>query len=160
MKEVASAIENLSQADIQKLNSSGRCNLTVSDGRTIELLREDLEIRSQDVPGWQVATNGPLTVALDLQLSPELIAEGTARDLVNRIQNLRKDSGLDVGDRIRLAIYGAENVQDAVQANNHYICTEVLALELTTGPENEAVSATEVELEGDLRAFIYLEKTV
>jgi len=160
MKEVALAVENLSQADIQKLNSSGRCNLTVSDGRTIELLREDLEIRSQDVPGWQVATNGPLTVALDLQLSPELLAEGTARDLVNRIQNLRKDSGLDVGDRIRLAIYGSEHVQHAVQANNHYICTEVLALTLTTGPENEAVSATEVELEGDLRAFIYLEKTV
>lgn len=160
MKEVALAVENLSQADIQKLNSSGRCNLTVSDGRTIELLREDLEIRSQDVPGWQVATNGPLTVALDLQLSPELLAEGTARDLVNRIQNLRKDSGLDVGDRIRLAIYGSEHVQHAVQANNHYICTEVLALTLTTGPEIEAVSATEVELEGDLRAFIYLEKTV
>jgi len=160
MKEVALAIENLSQADIQKLNSSGRCNLTVSDGRTIELLREDLEIRSQDVPGWQVATNGPLTVALDLQLSPELLAEGTARDLVNRIQNLRKDSGLDVGDRIRLAIYGSEHVQHAVQANNHYICTEVLALTLTTGPENEAVSASEVELEGDLRALIYLEKTV
>lgn len=160
MKEVALAVENLSQADIQKLNSSGRCNLTVSDGRTIELLREDLEIRSQDVPGWQVATNGPLTVALDLQLSPELLAEGTARDLVNRIQNLRKDSGLDVGDRIRLAIYGSEHVQHAVQANNHYICTEVLALTLTTGPENEAVSASEVELEGDLRALIYLEKTV
>lgn len=160
MKEVAAAIENLGQSDIQTLNSSGRCNLTVSNGRTVELLREDVEIRSQDVPGWQVATNGPLTVALDLQLSPELIAEGTARDLVNRIQNLRKDSGLDVGDRIRLAIYGSEHVQHAVQANNHYICTEVLALTLTTGPENEAVSATEVELEGDLRAFIYLEKTV
>ena len=158
MKAVAQAIENLSQSQIQRLNSSGSCRLTLEEENTVELLREDVEIRSQDVPGWQVATNGPLTVALDLHLSAELLAEGTARDLVNRIQNLRKDSGLDVGDRIRLWIYGPDFLQDAVQANNNYICTEVLALELKTGPAHAAVSATEVELEGDMRAFIFLEK--
>ena len=159
MKEVAQAIENLSQVDIQQLNSKGSCSLSLPQGRTVELLKDDVEIRSQDLPGWQVASNGPLTVALDLQLSPELLAEGTARDLVNRIQNLRKDSGLDVGDRIRLWIYGSAEIQNAVQANNHYIRTEVLALELKTGPSNEAGLATEVELEGDLRAGICIEKS-
>jgi isoleucyl-tRNA synthetase len=105
-----------------------------------------------------VATNGFLTVALDLQLNPELISEGTARDLVNRIQNLRKESGLDVGDRIQLGIFGPNEVVQAAQANYDYICTEVLAVDLQTSENPPAGQAVKVELEGELTAFIVIQK--
>jgi isoleucyl-tRNA synthetase len=158
MKMVANAIENLNQSEIQQLNTTGSCPLQLSDSKTVELLRDDVEIRSQDVPGWQVATNGFLTVALDLQLNPELISEGTARDLVNRIQNLRKESGLDVGDRIQLGIFGPTEVVQAAQANYDYICTEVLAVDLQTSENPPAGQAVKVELEGELTAFIVIQK--
>lgn len=158
MKMVAIAIENLNQSEIQQLNTTGACPLHLSDTKTVELLKEDVEIRSQDVPGWQVATNGSLTVALDLQLTPELILEGTARDLVNRIQNLRKESGLDVGDRIQLGIFGPAEVVQAAQTNYDYICSEVLAVDLQTSENHPEGLAVKVELEGDLSAFIVIQK--
>lgn len=126
---IAKEIQNFSQEQINKVDKEGLINLDVS-GKSITLTTEDVEITSQDIPGWLVAHGGGLTVALDITISEPLRKEGIARELVNRIQNLRKDSGFDVTDRIKVYLESDSTLAEAVSENQQYICSETLAEDL------------------------------
>ena len=132
MKAIAAAVQAMNQEAIAELEAQGTFALAV-EGQTVCLSREDVEITSNDMPGWLVATEGRLTVALDVHLTPELVAEGVARELVNRIQNLRKESGFEVTDRIAIRIQRHEATDAAVEAWKEYIAAQTLgvSLELT-----------------------------
>lgn len=119
-------IEAMDQATIANLEQNGKMDVELN-GNPYTLTSEDIEIVTEDIPGWQVATDQALTVALDVSLTDELIAEGMARELVNRIQNIRKDSDLEVTDRINVMIEELDSVQDAIAHYADYIATEVLA---------------------------------
>jgi len=123
MKAVAEAIGNLTQDDIAALENEGSIQLSTLHS----LLITDVEIIAEDVPGWQVANLGKLTVALDVTLTNELKQEGTARELINRIQNMRKSLGFEVTDRINVRIKCPVNIWEAVNNNLSYICAEILA---------------------------------
>jgi len=126
MKSIAGIVANFTQDDIASIESNAGWNGEV-EGTAIELDMLDFEINAQDIPGWLVASEGGITVALDITLSPELNAEGIAREIVNRIQNMRKDTGLEVTDRIVVQIQTTDVITDAIKQFEQYICTEVLA---------------------------------
>ncbi|MEM6770404.1 MAG: DUF5915 domain-containing protein, partial [Bacteroidota bacterium] len=126
MKDVAKAIGGMSAEEIGTLEATGAFALDVN-GQTVDLTAEDVAIATEDIPGWKVASDGELTVALDITVTPELAKEGLARELVNRIQNLRKDQGFEVTDRIRVRLQGSDTVEAAATAYREYICAEVLA---------------------------------
>ena len=110
---------------------------------------EDVEIVTEDMPGWLVANNGILTIALDIELTDELIEEGIARELINRIQNLRKSSGLEITDRIKVTIEDREEVHNAVLHCNDYIAGQVLATELSlTSNFQQQSDLTSIEMDG------------
>lgn len=143
MKLIAAAVGAMSQSDIAELESSGKFAITVGEN-SVELTSEDVEITSQDMPGWLVATEGQLTIALDVTITDELRAEGIAREIVNRVQNLRKDSGLDVTDRINLKIESNKSIDSAVKTWSNYIAAQTLASKV------ELVSdklSTEIEID-------------
>ncbi|MFD1165438.1 isoleucine--tRNA ligase [Sphingobacterium daejeonense] len=124
MKVVAAAIQGLSGSEIQELENVGSIKL---NGTEYVISSEDVQIIAEDVEGWQVANLGKLTVALDVHISSELKAEGIARELINRIQNLRKEKGFEVTDRIKVTLSQNTEIQQAVDNNFSYICTEILA---------------------------------
>lgn len=123
MKVVAAAIQKLSDSEIDAIEKEGTLILTT--GHTIGL--QDVEIIAEDVAGWQVANLGKLTVALDINITDHLRKEGLARELINRIQNLRKEKGFEVTDRIMVSLSQNTEIQEAVKDNLSYICTEILA---------------------------------
>lgn len=131
MKLIANVIRNFDSDDIKKIEQNGNLNVEVN-GKNIILGLEDVEITSQDIEGWLVANEGALTVALDVTITENLRKEGIARELVNRIQNLRKDSGFEVTDRIDVLLQKDEQIINAVQTNIEYIKAETLteALEI------------------------------
>jgi len=126
MKQIVAAVNQFKAEDIQKIEADGEYDLVI-DGNEVKLSIKDVEITTQDIPGWAVATIGKLTVALDITLTPELLSEGLARELVNRIQNLRKDKGFDVVDKIEVKIIGNQQLKDSIEQNFDYICSETLA---------------------------------
>ena len=126
MKLVASQIQSFEQEQINALEKNGEFDLEIN-GNTIKLELTDVEISSQDIEGWLVANSNGLTVALDVTISPELKKEGIARELINRIQNLRKDSDFEVTDRIEICFENNTDVEEAVGTNKEYIKTETLA---------------------------------
>ena len=132
MKQIAAAVNQLEQSAIQKIEQEGKIMLQL-ENKSINLQLSDVEITSQDIEGWLVASSGPLTVALDVTIDDELKREGIARELVNRIQNLRKESGLEVTDKIDLKILKDGQVEKAIESNADYLksetLTEVLNLE-------------------------------
>ncbi|MGB1031041.1 MAG: isoleucine--tRNA ligase, partial [Flavobacteriales bacterium] len=137
MKAVAGAIAQMDQNDIASLESNGQFNLKAGeDNLLIELA--DVEISSQDIPGWTVASEGQFTVALDVHLTKELEEEGVARELVNRIQNLRKEQDFEITDQIALFVGKQEGITSAIENNLKYICSETLAgkLELVESIDN------------------------
>ncbi|MCF0061239.1 isoleucine--tRNA ligase [Dyadobacter chenwenxiniae] len=130
MKEVAAAISAMDEAAIKEIEKTGAITL---NGATspMEIALTDVEIHAEDVPGWLVASEGGLTVALDITITDDLRLEGIARDFVNRVQNLRKDSGYEVTDKIRITLQDNDTLlASAITANKDYICQEVQALEL------------------------------
>jgi isoleucyl-tRNA synthetase len=129
MKAVAQVVNNFTADDIKKIEQNGILDVEVN-GKNITLERTDVEITSQDIEGWLVANEGPITVALDVTLTDDLRKEGIARELINRIQNLRKDSGFEVTDRIDVTLQKDEQVINAVDANMTYIKTETLTNKL------------------------------
>ncbi len=143
MKSIASKVTSFSQAEINALESTGTCVFEV-DGQNVELLLSDVEIATQDIPGWVVANEGNLTVALDVTLTKELENEGIARELVNRIQNIRKE-GFDVTDRISVRLQNGE-WDDAVRAYESYICSETLTEKLEIVPTVDDESAQSIEI--------------
>lgn len=139
MKAAAKAIGELSQADIASLEHNGFIDLTL-DGNAYRVEQSDVEIFSEDIPGWLVANDGPLTVALDITITDELRHEGVARDIVNRIQNIRKDREYDITDRITLTFAPDPIVDTVLKDFGGYIATQVLADAVTEAqlPENAA----------------------
>ena len=129
MKAIAAAVNQLAQEDIQKMEQEGQLMLKL-ENKSVNLQLTDVEISSQDIEGWLVATSGPLTVALDITIDEALKKEGIARELVNRIQNIRKESGFEVTDKIDIKILKDGFVENAVSSNEDYIKTETLTAEL------------------------------
>ena len=145
MKEIAGAFASLDQATISAIQSSqavGNDYVLSLPGGEVRLSPGDYEISSEDMPGWLVATEGPLTIALDVQLTDDLRKEGTARELINRIQNLRKDSGFEVTDKIEVIIFADGSVRDevesALQVYNDYVSAQTLALSIEVRGAGEA----------------------
>ena len=151
MKALANAIMAFSQEQIGALEAAGRCTVGV-DGTDCEVLLSDVEIATQDIPGWVVANDGALTVALDITLTPELRDEGIARELVNRIQNIRKE-GFDVTDRIVVELQSGP-WDNAVEHHREYICSETLCTRLTLVPDIEGGQQIEI-IDGE-KAYIKL----
>jgi isoleucyl-tRNA synthetase len=153
MKQIAAEVGKMDQDQIAELESAGTFSISVAD-QNIDLSLDDVEIASKDIPGWSVASEGGITVALDLTITDELRQEGLARELVNRIQNIRKDQGLEVTDRISLSIEDGAEIKEAVTHNLKYICAETLAEELELVPTLDSPNAVTVELVDDLKTQI------
>jgi len=145
MKHVAAVIQNFTQHEIAELEQNGFMEFTVEEV-FVKITPEDVEISSEDIPGWIVASEGGLTVALDITLTDDLRREGIARDVVNRVQNLRKDMGLEVQDKIRIEVQQADElINSALIANREYICQETQALELNLLAEVKDSRAVEMD---------------
>lgn len=154
MKAISAATAKLTNDDIVRLESEGKISLDLDD-KSLELSIEDFEISTKDIPGWTVASNGNLTIALDMQLTDELRSEGVARELVNRIQNLRKENGFEVTDKIRLILKNDDKIETSVIQNKDYICSETLAAELLL--QSEIAGGTRIEID-DLITEISISK--
>ena len=152
MKGIAAATSLLDQSQIATLEKEGKLDLNV-DGQTVTIEAVDVEIISEDIPGWLVSNEGNLTVALEVELTDELRNEGMARELINRIQNMRKDTGLEITDRINVVISNAEAIEKAVTNFGEYIKAQVLADSI----ELKDNGGAEVDLDG-LRANILITK--
>ncbi len=137
MKAIAVAVTNFSAEDINKIEQNGVLDIEVN-GKNITLALDDVEITSQDIEGWLVANEGNLTVALDVTITDDLRSEGIARELVNRIQNLRKDSGFELTDRIDVKLQSDVQINTAINTNISYIKAETLTegLEIIDKLEN------------------------
>lgn len=146
MKAIANLVATWSQQDIAQIEQTQTWSGNI-DGADITLTLEDFEIQAEDIPGWLVASEGGITVALDITISDELRKEGLAREVINRIQNIRKDSGFEVTDRIVIRYEANEEIQAAIEANEGYIKNEVLAEEILSGGVGNGIVLDE---EGDL----------
>lgn len=157
MKAIAAAVNGFGQEDIAKLEREGAYDLDV-DGEAVKILLEDVEISSEDIPGWLVANEGNVTVALDITVTPELREEGIAREFVNRIQNLRKERDFEVTDRIELKIQRQEEIESAIVNNKNYICSETLAetLEIVDAIDNGG--GVEVEIDQGISTYILIDR--
>ena len=150
MKEIAAAFQTLGQQEIADMERCEDEYTLALPGGDVLLHKGDYEIHSEDMPGWLVASDGPLTIALDITLTPELIEEGTARELIRPIQNLRKEMGLEVTDRICTSIYADGETGADIKASlahyGDYVASQTLSVSLNLYPKSEApASATEVE---------------
>lgn len=154
MKSIVAATAKLEGEDIVKLEKKGSISLNIGE-RELELSVEDFEISTSDIPGWLVASNGPVTVALDITLTDKLISEGIARELVNRIQNLRKEKDFELTDRIHLVVGADKKLEEAIMENKDYICSETLADELSI--EADVAGGTKIEID-DLVTEISISK--
>ena len=151
---ISKQIQSLTPEQINQLDSLGVLNIEVS-GNTITLSQEDVEISSQDIEGWLVANSNGITVALDITISPELKEEGIARELVNRIQNIRKDSGFEVTDKIQVHLQSNKALEKAVKANENYIKSETLTESLVF--ETVIQNGFEIEFD-DIKTRILITK--
>ena len=129
MKEASAAIAGLNQAQISQLEKEGVLDLVI-EGISIPLLISEVDIIAEDIPGWSVAVKNGLTVALDISLSPALLQEGNARELVNRVQNIRKEANFELTDKILLRIVDNTELKDSINKFSDYICREILAFEI------------------------------
>ena len=154
MRLIAAEVQQFTQEYIVKIEKFGNISLEIN-GKEITLEREDVEISSKDIEGWLVANEGGLTVALDVTITEDLRKEGVARELVNRIQNARKDTGLEVTDKIRLTVLNFENLQHSIQENKAYIMSETLTQELVF--VDELQEGTEIEFD-TIKSRILIEK--
>ncbi len=134
MKAVSAALAEFTQDDIARLEKEGQYNLSI-DNEPVILQLAEVEISSEDIPGWTVANKGSLTVALDVTVTPELEAEGNAREFVNRIQKIRKDNSFDLTDRIEVKVSAPNGLNDSLARYKDYICAEILADKLELVPE-------------------------
>jgi len=154
MKAVASAIAEMTQEDIAKLEKEGSISLLI-DNEPVILQTQEVEVSSEDIPGWMVANKDTLTVALDINVTPILVSEGNARELVNRVQKIRKDSGYELTDRIVVKLSEHGELKDSIARFNNYICAEILADQLEMVPE--LFEGTEVEV-NDIPVKVFVSK--
>mgnify|MGYP000254349977 FL=1 len=154
MKGVAGAVAALSQEDIARLEAEGRIGLCV-EGTTVTVERADVDIVSEDIPGWVVANEGNLTVALDVTLTDELRNEGMAREIVKRVQAYRKESGFEITDRIRVKIQSNPEIAAALSAYGDYVAGQVLADSIELA---DRVEGTEFDFDG-FKVNVNIQKT-
>ena len=153
MKDVNNAVLAMSQEQIASLEANGSINLTAA-GQEVTVEAADVEIISEDIPGWTIAQEGTITVALDIEITPELKNEGMARLIIKRIQSLRKDSGFEITDRINVVLESKPELEEAVKAFGNHISSQVLANSLTFG---DASKGSEQEF-GELTAKVLITK--
>jgi isoleucyl-tRNA synthetase len=149
MKEVNKALNDLDQDQITAFEEAGSCEINI-DGKKIRLELEDVEIISEDIPGWLVANEGALTVALDIHISEGLRQEGVARELINRIQNIRKESGFDVTDKIEVLLERHELISDAVESHGEYIGSQTLARSVSLTDKLEDRLSKRIDMDDDV----------
>ncbi len=154
MSQVAKAVNSMTQEEIAELERNGSLQLPIENAAPIELLREEVEIINQDIPGWSVANDGALTVALDLEITDDLKREGIAREFVKRIQTYRKDSGFEITDHIHMTIEDKPEIKEAVEQFKNYICSQVLCDKLDWAP---SVNGTQLDFE-DFALNVLIEK--
>jgi isoleucyl-tRNA synthetase len=152
MKPVSAALAKFSQEDISKLEKDGQIDLNI-ENEVITLAINEVELTSEDIPGWTVASKGQLTVALDITITPELQKEGDAREFVNRIQKIRKDSGFELTDKINVQIDTNDTLKSSLVAYNQYICTEILADKLEFLPITKGGTLIDVN-ENELKTIV------
>jgi isoleucyl-tRNA synthetase len=157
MKEISRAFENFTQEDISCFESQDWWELKVS-GETLMLSTADVEISSEDIPGWLVANDGKLTVALDVNISEELKDEGIAREFVNRIQNIRKDSGYEVTDKITVEIQNHELITNAINQYGEYIASQTLARSVSLVDRTDFSEANPVEIDDSVITYVWVGK--
>ena len=157
MKAVSAALAAFDQPDIAAMEKEGQYSLTI-EGEPVILRIDEVEVSSEDIPGWTVAGKGSLTVALDVTVTPVLEAEGNAREFVNRIQKIRKDSGFELTDRIAVQVTAANGMKASLTQCKDYICAEILAdtLEILTELPDE--TAVEIEVNDILLKAIVSKK--
>lgn len=146
MKDISKAIASMTRQDIASLETTGSHTLQIG-GKEVILTRDDVEIISEDIPGWQVANEGKLTVALDVTVTDELRYEGIAREFVNRIQNIRKESGFDVTDKITVLIENHDLISKAVNRHADYIGSQTLATKVAVVSDFSRGNVREVEID-------------
>ena len=147
MKQLGKALSEMAQPDIARLEKEGSFTFEDIEGAPVVTV-EDVDIFAEDIPGWLVANDGDVTVALDVTLTPELKNEGMARELINRIQNLRKSAGLEITDKIKVVLSDIPEIRDAVAAFGDYISGQVLAKEISLADIQNDESASDLEIEG------------
>jgi isoleucyl-tRNA synthetase len=157
MKAVQAYANENGAAIISGIERSGSYVIDLNDTK-INLEAEDVEIIPVDIPGWKVANNGPLTVALDINLSEELRNEGLAREVVNRIQNMRKDAGFEVTDKILVKIQQNSDLDNAIKNNLSYICSETLTNDLQLVQNLSSANASKIEVDELISTLISIEK--
>jgi isoleucyl-tRNA synthetase len=150
MKAISALVAGFTQEDIAVIESENGWIGTI-DGEQINLDLTDFEIVAQDIPGWLVSSENGITVALDVTISEDLKQEGIARELINRVQNLRKDSGLEVTDKIVLSVQCSDEIQQAIERNQDYVCNEVLATGISFGSLSDAALLIDLVEEGDAK---------
>lgn len=154
MKDIAAAINGMSQDDIKKFEENGTFTFALT-GKDVEINLDEVEVVSEDIPGWTVANEGNITVALDLTISEDLRQEGLARELVKHIQNYRKGSGFEITDRIDITIENSEELKDVIKNYSEYISAQVLATSLSIVSANEG----EVWDFGNFKAKVEIRKS-
>ena len=147
MKSVAALVDAMTQEQIAALESNGNISLTLPEGEPVEVCLEDVEIFSEDIPGWTVANEGSVTVALDITITEELKNEGVAREIIKAIQTQRKESGLEITDRIQVQIVNSPLVSSVVEKFGDYISAQVLANSIEFVDSLEG--ALDVSLDGE-----------
>jgi isoleucyl-tRNA synthetase len=154
MKQLAASIQRMSQDEIVSFEQEGKFLFDI-DGQPCEIVPDDVEIISEDIPGWLVANEGNLTIALDITVTDDLRKEGLARELVNRIQNLRKNNGFEITDKIRIKISSSNETDEAVRDYAGYIKKQVLAESLET--VDEQIDGVELDFD-EFKLYIKIEK--
>ena len=157
MKQLAKFIAEMSQADIISFEKNGLFTFDI-DGTLATVSTDDVEIISEDIPGWLVANEGNLTIALDITVTESLKREGIAREIVNRIQNIRKDKDFDITDRIKVEISSNANSDAAIDEYNEYISKQVLADELKIADTSNATDKIELDMD-DYKLFVIVTKS-
>jgi len=158
MKSIAKVISEMSQQQISTLERNTKLDLTL-DGKNVEITLNDVEILSEDIPGWLVSTEGRVTVALDITVTKELKEEGIARELINRIQNIRKESGFEVTDRIMIEMEKHADMLDAITNFGEYISTQTLAGEILLSDKIEmSDTVKEIIIDENIKTFIKINK--
>lgn len=155
MKLVSAAISNFNQLDITRIEKEGQYTLTI-EGEPVSIALSEVDIVAEDIPGWSVSSKGSLTVALDITLSDELKQEGEAREFVNRVQNIRKESGFDLTDRIFVSVQEAPLLKSSIIRYNDYICREILADSIDWVPA--ILNGADIEINGILLKVVVNKK--
>lgn len=159
MKQAAAQINQLGQAEIREIEEHGKYILKIENDEH-EITLDEVEIITQDIPGWLVANDGSITIALDITVSDELRAEGIAREFINRIQNIRKDSGFDVTDKINISIQKHDSINSAIEKHSEYISTQTLADSINLVDELTEAESKDVEIDAEIKTAILVRKVI